>query len=61
MMALSQIRSSKPGSDTDIVADLAGGHAEADRAITGIRNGMKRSVHAALCAPDQARDSTQLA
>jgi hypothetical protein len=36
-----------------IVADLACGHEEADRAAIGIGDGMQLGVHAALCPADQ--------
>ena len=42
------------GGGTDIIADLACGHEEADRATIGICHGMKLGVHAAFRAPDQA-------
>ena len=39
---------------TDIIADLACGHEEAERAPLRIRHGMKFGVHAAFGAADQA-------
>jgi len=37
-----------------VVADLPGGHEEAERAAVGVGDGVKLGVHAALCAADQA-------
>ncbi len=39
---------------TCVVADLAGGHEEAQRAAVRVGDGMQLGVHAALGAPDQA-------
>ena len=46
-------QAAQQGRRTGVVADLAGGHEEADRAALGVGDGMQLGVHAALGSADQ--------